>query len=168
MPLAADTPTRTLREEHKAILIIISKIEKQLGSANYEALRDNGLPQLRDVLNRHIAKEEEALFPILQRYLGMDKGVVTAMQSEHGKIEACFSRISESMTKPCTSGDSKLALDTKRIIQLLKPHISKEDNVLFWLAEIKVPEYHYDTLTKQMDKIDVKHLPKRNLGGKSL
>lgn len=148
------TPTDILREEHKAILTIISEIEKQMGSASYEALRDNSLPQLRDFLNRHIAKEEEVLFPMLQRYLGMDKGVVNAMQSEHGKIEFCFSRISKS----CTSGDSKLALDTKRMIQLLKLHISKEDNVLFWLAEIRVPEYYNDTLTKQMGKIDAKHL----------
>ena len=67
------------------------------------------------------------------------------------------------MTESRTSGDSKLALNTKNMIQILRPHISKEDNVLFWLAEIKVPEYHYAALTKQMGNIDVKHLPKAQI-----
>ncbi|MBI2126945.1 MAG: hemerythrin domain-containing protein [Thaumarchaeota archaeon] len=150
--------THALREEHKTILEIISQIEKHLKNADYKVLQSCSIPQLKEILDRHLEKEDEVLFPMLQRYLGMDKGVVKAMQTEHREIEACFSAISES--KSCTSGDSKLALDTKHMIRLLKPHLSKEDNVLFWLAEIKVPEYHYETLTKQMDKIDVKHLPK--------
>lgn len=89
----------------------------------------------------------------------MAKMVVGAMHSEHTKIEDRFTYIAECLGALDIMGSQPvLKGHIQTTLSILKAHISKEDNVLFWLAEIKVPEYLYDIMTKQMSEMEATQL----------
>ena len=92
----------------------------------------------------HFREEEQALFPVLGRHLDSSSGPISTLMEEHARfrqlelefeeavaaLEAGFSDEWES--KLCDAGDA--------IGRLLPPHIAKEDEVLFPMAEEMLKE----------------------------
>jgi hemerythrin-like domain-containing protein len=143
------SPMSILAEEHEVILSMLHEIERNLDSMKKGMLDANThgrITNLIGFLQTHFIKEEQVVFPILSRYLGTDRAVVDAVSAEHGRITADFAQL----PKPPSAQFEKI----RKAIHMLKSHISKEDNVLFWLAEIKIPPHLYDILVKQMSSLE--------------
>lgn len=145
-----------LAEEHRTILSIVRNIEREQSKVLSDHAK-NEMMKLVEFLHRHIAKEEQVLFPVLSRRLGMDRAVVNVLHSEHEVINADLSNITERLSKPSSLSDP-LFTKMQSALRMLRVHMSKEDNVLFWLAEIKIPQHLYDILIRQMDAIDQKQI----------
>ncbi|HEY4672752.1 MAG TPA: hemerythrin domain-containing protein [Nitrososphaerales archaeon] len=152
------SPMSILTKEHGVILSMAHEIERDLGSIRNNTLNTGTrerITNLTEFLQRHILKEEQVVFPVLLWHLGLDKPVVNTMHEEHERMGAEFQSIVAHLSKP-SSVDLQRIHD---ILDVLNSHISKEDNVLFWLAEIRVPPHLYGILVKQMDAMEeqVKH-----------
>jgi hemerythrin-like domain-containing protein len=139
------TATATLRTEHEAILGMLEATEEaasQIASGitvNAEIL--NGLLDFFKIFadRCHHGKEEELLFPLLERR-GMPRngGPLGVMLAEHDQGRALIRNMSESAAQ--FEAGNREAADTwahaaRAYAALLRAHIQKENNILFMLAE---------------------------------
>lgn len=82
-------------------------------------------------LEGHLRREEEALFPVLERYLGREGGPVGVMLLEHEELR----RGTRSLREAVAAGEVQAARRAaEAVASLLAEHIHKEDHVLFPLA----------------------------------
>jgi hemerythrin-like domain-containing protein len=120
----------TLGAQHQEVLARLAAAE--------EALRtSDGCDQmalvtyLENDVTRHFALEEAALFPVLERYPNLAQGPVAVMHTEH----AAFRRLLETLAGAAQRGEVVAQrAATRDLIELLRQHIAKEDQVLFPLA----------------------------------
>ncbi|MBI5415447.1 MAG: hemerythrin domain-containing protein [Candidatus Omnitrophica bacterium] len=79
-------------------------------------------------LQRHIAWEEDILFPLFEEKTGMKDGGPTAvMRQEHRQIEQAL----EALHKKVQRQDPKSDLEEDLVWNLLKQHNMKEENILY-------------------------------------
>jgi len=82
-------------------------------------------------LERHIQREENTLFPILSKVSA--GGQATApIADEHKKIRTFL----RSLVEPSRSSPDPALF--KRLADAIRGHVSREEKVLFWFAEVKV------------------------------
>lgn len=80
-------------------------------------------------LECHLKEEEEALFPELIERLGPQAMPVYVMLQEHEMMRDLVARIRESHSK-----GEKAEEYIKQLIEIVRQHIMKENNVLFQIA----------------------------------
>ncbi|GMU33145.1 MAG: hemerythrin domain-containing protein [Planctomycetia bacterium] len=137
--------TRCLREEHQLILKVLDSFEPALASARESQIVDRSvfghyIEFFRGFADLcHHGKEEEKLFPCLQR-CGMpgDCGPIAVMLEEHrqGRLHV---RSMADCLGPAEKGEAA-AIDAFlrhgfAFLDLLRNHIGKEDQVLFQIAD---------------------------------
>jgi len=138
-------PTEVLIAEHKAVLLALRILDKVGDSlAAGAAGAPEHLNQLIDFFKGfvdkcHHAKEEEVLFPELQK-LGLPRegGPIGVMLAEHDAGRRIIRKMSEGLGH--LRSDDKEAIRTIRADSgeyrdLLQGHIDKENNVLFPMAD---------------------------------
>jgi hemerythrin-like domain-containing protein len=142
--------TRTLVDEHKLILRMIALLELNAPKTaagtytNWQFYLD-GIDFIRQYADRfHHAKEEDVLFEALvANGMPREHSPVAAMLMEHDQGRA-FVKGMEEATLAAMAGrtDSYQAIADNALAYtaLLKDHISKEDTVLYPLAERVLPE----------------------------
>ncbi|MBP1684670.1 MAG: hemerythrin [Deltaproteobacteria bacterium] len=117
-----------LGRQHQDVLARLSAVEQAGNGAG--VLADFATYLQREVME-HFVLEEQALFPILERHIGRTHGPLAVMDMEH----ATFRELLEGLTAGLGSDDTAQAQRrTHAIIDLLRDHIAKEDNVLFPMA----------------------------------
>jgi hemerythrin-like domain-containing protein len=87
----------------------------------------------------HFREEELALFPVLGRHVDASSGPIAVLMEEHAQFRQLELEFEESLAA-IESGaedgwEKKLCDAADAIAQLLPPHIEKEDEVLFPMAE---------------------------------
>ncbi len=107
----------------------------------------------------HHGKEEEILFPTLeQRGIRRDAGPIGVMLNEHERGREHIRKMREGFAQ-YRSGKTEAAADFIRnargYIALLDQHISKENNVLFPLAEEKLSEAEQTELSNGSETIEI-------------
>lgn len=158
------TPTQELTKEHDAVLValqILEKVESALAVKQDEAREHLG--QLLDffkvfVDRCHHAKEEEVLFPELERRgVKREAGPIGVMLMEHEAGRAHLRAISDGLERleRGEAGAPSVICDNARGYRdLLRAHIYKENNVLFPMADRCIPDDVAATLTDQFDEIE--------------
>ena len=109
--------------------------------ADVEELLDTGdieaaLPAWRKYetgMQRHIAMEEEVLFPAYESASGMgESGPTTVMRMEHQQMRKLLKQVAEAIE----SGDAELALEIgDTLLMLVQQHDAREETVLYPEAE---------------------------------
>jgi len=137
--------THTLREEHQVILRVLDCFETAIHSSpppDRSVAETFGpfVEFFRDFADAwHHAKEEGCLFPALERAgLPHDDGPIGCMLGEHDRGRAHVRAIAAALE--ATDEGNAGALDTivsegEAYIDLLREHITKEDQVLFQMAD---------------------------------
>lgn len=138
-------PTDILKDEHKVVLFALEGAE-----AEAEKIKASGKVDLEKIskivdFSRnftdgcHHAKEEKLLFPKLEeRGFDRDSGPVGVMLTEHVEGRRLIAKIvesSEMVRNGDESGKQILSESLLRYVGLLRNHISKENNILFEMAE---------------------------------
>ncbi len=148
--------TQALVDEHKLILRMLAILERNaLRTArgeygNYRCYLD-AVDFIRNYADRfHHAKEEDILFEALVAH-GMPRAnsPVAAMLMEHDQGRAYVRAMEEAATAALagTPGqDAAIAENALGYLELLKEHISKEDGILYPLAERLLPEGMRDAI----------------------
>ena len=94
---------------------------------------------LQTEIASHFEEEEAALFVVLGRRIGTDGGPIAVMLEEHRELrEAQAEYVAGLAALQAGSGEAgpqTVTVAAERILQLLPPHIEKEEGVLFPMAD---------------------------------
>jgi len=142
--------TKALVEEHRLVLRMIALLEKNApltAEGNYRNWQFylDGIDFIRQYADRfHHAKEEDVLFKaLIDNGMPKEHSPVAAMLMEHDQGRS-FVRAMESAVHEAQAGrtDTYQAIADNALgyAALLRDHISKEDDILYPLAECVIPE----------------------------
>ncbi len=132
--------TQILSDEHKTVLERLDRLEAALDGPTGEvdiAAVESVLAFFQTGLPIHRRKEEEVLFPLLADKIGRGEGPVACMLHEHeierGLVKQLRDAVERAKRGAETGGQTRAA--GRAILDLLRNHIAKEDEILFPLAE---------------------------------
>lgn len=137
-------PIARFMQEHDVTLMHLSSLNRatrtlvEHGYSTEAALRvREAVGFLADEVDVHNRHEEEALFPVLERYVEGPTGV---MREEHRALKRDLKRLRTSVRKLNTGRPSATTLRAIRshaqtVIQKFVNHIHKENNILFPLVQ---------------------------------
>jgi hemerythrin-like domain-containing protein len=160
-------PTESLKQEHKVILLVLAAAEKQAKAIEATGKIDGDkiekmLDFFRNFADRcHHSKEEKHLFVALQRGMRPDVGPIAVMLAEHQQGRNRLKAVAEAL--PRARGGDRPALRQVRenlaaYVKLLKGHISKEDNVLFAMAEKVLTPGDQTVLAEAFEKTEANEI----------
>jgi len=156
------SPTGVLREEHQLILQVAGRLDGLLAQESRSVDLDYATVVRCITFFRlfadacHHGKEEDLLFPGLEAEgMARDSGPIAVMLYEHNQGRA-FVRAMASSIDAAREGDasagSELRSAARGFIDLIVAHISKEDNVLFNMADGMISGSACETLCARYDK----------------
>jgi len=157
--------TESLRKDHK----LIEKVLQAL-SATIKLLKDGKqipeqilLPTLDFTQNFtdvcHHGKEEEALFPALEKSgMPTSMGPIHMMLIEHKRTKEIAEHIGLASKKYLKNGDSAYLIETLELyVQHVTEHLWKENNRLFMMADTRLNSTSNE-IDKNLDNIEEKKL----------
>ena len=157
--------TQSLRKDHK----LIEKVLRAL-DATLKLLKDGKqipeqilLPTLDFTQNFtdvcHHGKEEEALFPALEKAgLPTNMGPIHMMLLDHKRTKEIAEHIGMASKKYLENGDSDYLIEALELyVQHVTEHIWKENNRLFMMADARL-NYAAKDIDDNMDVIEEKKL----------
>lgn len=156
--------TTILKQEHQAILVVISAAEKEVAYIkNTGKLRIDTVAKMVDFLRNfvdrcHHTKEEKHLFPMINvRGIAKDSGPVAVMLREHEEGRNYVRALAEAVTSN-GAPDSKATLRTAENLAaytgLIRAHIDKEDNVLYPMADRILTTADHKQLTEAFEEVE--------------
>lgn len=137
-------PIAQLMQEHDEALLKLSMLNKATRSIAENGFSDDAyakilfaLEFIDDEVSVHNKSEEEALFPVLERYV---EGPTQLMRQDHKILKKEFGRLRKAVIKVAKrKSDHEAAKElwstSKRIVQLFVNHIHKENHILFPLVQ---------------------------------
>jgi hemerythrin-like domain-containing protein len=155
-----ETATKNLETDHEYILRLIDVMEQLL----FTDLPDvNDLETIVTLIKNyadgfHHEKEEKMLFPLMAtKGFSAQQGPVAVMLHEHEQGRAYVKGMNEGI-EIYKTGDKKAVLkifdNMRGYIMLLRNHISKENNVLFRMADNILSETDHINLLKEFRKAE--------------
>lgn len=156
-----------LTHEHEAVLLNLAALQQVLGEmqdglhqVDSAALdtAENVVRSLKTDLAVHLRKEEEILFPHLEAYLGREQGPLGVMLAEHEDLRRLVQRLSDAVSLLRTNAEPASRRGAHQevlrwgqgLIDLLRPHIAKEDQCLFPMAASHLGRPHLLVLGEEM------------------
>lgn len=148
--------TQALVDEHRLILRVIALLEHNAprtaegAYSNWQFYLD-GVDFIRNYADRfHHAKEEDVLFEALvTNGMPREHSPVAAMLMEHEQGRA-YVKAMESAAREALAGkpgnERTIAEHALAYAELLREHISKEDGILYPLAERVIPDTMRDSI----------------------
>jgi hemerythrin-like domain-containing protein len=141
----------TLKDEHSAISGELYLMDKQLllmessgPIRGTRILRDlvETSGHFQENLQLHMKKEEHVLFPVLQARLGTDRDLIELMKQEHSELLASVDSLRSELGRMIEDRDTKKTWTLVSRLQELRgdlsDHLSREEKVVFWLAELRL------------------------------
>jgi hemerythrin-like domain-containing protein len=157
-------PTETLKQEHKIILHVLAAAEKQAKAVEAAGKMDGDkIDKLLDFSHNftdrcHHTKEEKHFFVALERR-GMkpDVGPIAVMLAEHQHGRHRLKAVADALGK-ARAGDRHAIREVREnlaaYVKLLKEHITKEDNVLFAMADSILTAGDQAALSEEFEKAE--------------
>lgn len=163
-----NTATKNLEDDHVHILKLIGVMERIIGSEDPDV---GHLESIVDLIRNyadglHHAKEEKLFFPFLAtRGFSLTQGPVGVMISEHIRGREFAGGMADNIKAYKTgSADAlgKIYSNMAGYAELLQNHISKENRILFRMADNALSEADQNHLYRQFEEAE-----KNNPSGKS-
>ena len=137
-------PIARFMQEHAHALEQLSSLSKAARSIEEEGLTPESefriakaLVFIKDEVTMHNRGEEEALFPVIERYV---EGPTKIMREDHRLLKREFVRLRRAAERLRKQKRSKKVADefvtvSRRVIQIFVNHIHKENHILFPLVQ---------------------------------
>jgi hemerythrin-like domain-containing protein len=122
---------QVLGQQHQDVLAELAAVSARLDRHDGACDLSGFVAYLEGDVLHHFAVEEQALFPILARYLGQGQGPLAVMNAEHISIRELLRNLGAAVRSNDAGGQRTYATE---LIALLEAHIAKEDQVLFPMA----------------------------------
>lgn len=157
-------PSEVLREEHIVIehlLNVLDGIAEHLNEAKPVAARDIivALEIVVDFGDKcHHAKEERALFPLLEKY-SPDEGKLLAhrLHGDHEAFRHLVRQMREAIPKVGAQDPAAMTMFTKHArtyTSLLREHIAQETQLLLPLMDRVIPGNEMARLAQEFDRVE--------------
>jgi len=151
--VASKNPIETLRKEHELVLKTLDKLEASAEKENLNSLNKN-LIFLESEFNRHsLKKEEKVLFPEIEKFIPREGGPTGVMIMEHKDLVKSMANLSESIKNNDIENVKRMV---SHIVNLLRQHIAKENDILFMIAEMHFNDKQKKVIMEKFKKIDLK------------
>lgn len=141
---------RSFVEEHEELLQVLNKAVGGYDAAAYAAADQ----MIEEELNKHFRYEEEILFPLLGKYIGTGAGPIAVMLSEHQTIRSLHGsfhqRVEQLSHNQVTASEVVDAFAP--LEDMLRTHITKEDNVLFPMASRVMSKEDKDEVARRVQR----------------
>ena len=156
-------PTEILKEEHQHVLQKLDALEEVIGHLDKKEAISPKLKELASFFKAdfwvHFTKEEEALFPEIEKFIPRDGGPTGMMLIEHEDLRNTNTEIQQAIEVYFRDADD---LEARGIIQehgtniigLLRNHIDKEDNILFMMADMHLDQTQIDKVVELFYEIE--------------
>ena len=160
-----NSATKNLEDDHVYVLKLIDIMETMTQSSEPVV---SDLEEAVEIIKNfadglHHAKEETLLFPLMaERGFSLKQGPVLMMLQEHTLGRNFVKEMTENIDLFKEGDLSALALVYQNMLgygELLRNHISKENNVLFRMADNALSENDQQTLIGKFLKIESSGLP---------
>ena len=149
-------PTHLLKHEHR----VIEKVMRALDGLcwrlkNNEPVPNEALVQMLDFIQNftdgtHHAKEEQILFPVLERSgIENENGPLGFLRREHATERGLVQQLEQTMVEFQTGDEqarNRFAATAWQFRQHLVNHIEQEDSILFCLTEELLDDFDKDDL----------------------
>ncbi len=139
------------RTEHAALLAEAYQMDQQLTSLESHGpikgsriLKELGqsIQNMERDLRKHTNKEENIFFPVLEIRLGSDAGLVRSMKNDHSQLTNSLASLTSELDRMTEDHDTRKTWNLVSKFQQFKgeliDHLSREERVLFWLAELRL------------------------------
>jgi hemerythrin-like domain-containing protein len=162
------TPTETLKHEHQVILLVLDAAEREAHS-----IRATGAPHVdqigemvdffRNFVDRcHHGKEERHLFPKMnEKGMPVGTGPIAVMLHEHEQGRAAVRAVADALAR-VKAGEAQAAGALPEglfaYVALLRNHISKENNVLFPMADRMLSPGDQQVLAEAFEKVETEEM----------
>ncbi len=156
-------PTEILKEEHENVLKKLDALEETISHLDKKEEISAKLGELASFFKTdfwiHFAKEEEALFPEIERFIPREGGPTGMMLIEHEDLRNTNTEIQPAIDRYLRDSDN---LEVQGMIQergthfigVLRDHINKENNILFMMADMHLDQTQIDKVIKLFHEID--------------
>ena len=136
-------PIAQFMQDHDRLLSHLTNLNKAARSLDEKGLTKEALRRivaalayLEEEVTVHNMSEEEALFPVLDRYV---EGPTKVMRDDHRQLRKEFTRLSRAVSriqknKIKRQAARDLSVSAKTMVQLFVNHIHKENSILFPLV----------------------------------
>ena len=146
-----ENPTDILRKEHEKVLEILNKLEEGMENKDIKSMAKN-IAVLEKEFGKHsLNKEEKALFPELENFIPRDGGPTGVMIMEHKELVELIKNFKEKLKN---RNFEKLNEIGDNILSILRPHIDKENNILFMMADMHLDDKQKKTILDKFKKFD--------------
>ena len=137
-------PIAQFMQEHDEMLVHLSSLNKATTSLVQHGFSVDAFNKvsaalhfIEDEVGVHNKREEEALFPVLERYV---EGPTRLMREDHKNLKHEYLKLRRAASKLNKNKGSKsaarqLEITAKGIVQRLVNHIHKENHILFPLVQ---------------------------------
>lgn len=157
-------PLDRLMEEHRVIERVVDVLEEITNRLNRGMDIDvNDARQVLDFIRIfadkcHHGKEEGVLFPLMEeKGIPREGGPIGVMLEEHeigrnavrGMLEAI-----ESIERGDEAAKERFISNAWRYISMIRPHIDKEDNILYQMARSVFNEDDLEKLDREFDRVE--------------
>ncbi len=150
-------PFEIFFHEHRQVLDRLRELETAVTSIVENGFSAQAFSRIADVIRffntdfrKHDQREEKMLFPMIETYA---KGSTAPFRAEHRQLWSAFDRLQKSVMDVETSkvhgSTIRELVDASRlIIDLLRTHVSRENDELFPLAKKVLPAETYPQFRK--------------------
>lgn len=123
--------TECLNTEHGVFLAQLAVLEQMVRTSVAPAELRAATQTIAQAVENHRQAEEKILYPAIRRAFGEDFPPLKVMEEEHREIERCVHGV--------LAGRPDAAQYARGFIEVLRQHIAKEIQVLFPMAEQRIP-----------------------------
>lgn len=157
-------PTEILSNDHKKVLEKLKVMEQTIKDLKPTDAK-NTLADLREFLKKevalHFTKEEQALFPEIEKFIPREGGPVGVMLMEHedlNRYKYDFIKGIDLLLRDENSVEAPPLIKENgtSYINLLREHIYKEDNMLFMMADMHLEEDQIREIMRKFEELDKK------------
>ncbi len=151
-------PTEILKEEHKVIklmLKIINSVCDKLESK--QSVDKDDLKSIIEFIRIfadkcHHGKEEDRLFPKMEEYgIPKEGGPIGVMLQEHELGRSYVTAAASAIEK---EDYSEFVENIRNYVELLEQHIDKEDNILYMMADMHIPQKEQKKLVEEFERFE--------------
>ncbi|MFQ5670139.1 MAG: hemerythrin domain-containing protein [Acidobacteriota bacterium] len=133
--------TECLNTEHGVFLAQLRVLERMLDKKSSPKELRAAMSIIAEAVEKHREAEEKIFYPAIARECGAGLSPIHVMEAEHREIGRCIQGVA--------SGDGNIPELARAFVDTLRQHIAKEINVLFPLAEEKIPTAELEQMACQ-------------------
>ena len=144
-----------LREKLAGLFSLTEKIESEENINQLFVELIKSVETFKAELDSHSEREEGVLFPMMGTYIGTTSGPIAVMEYEHEQAKSFINAFLENAEKenPTLEEMKNSAELVKNAHNILTEHFTKEENVLFPMAERMLSDEEKEELLKRIQEI---------------